>query len=132
VPWSREEKDTFLRQQFTAQHTFYQEHYGDADFQLILREGAPIGRLYLARWPKEIRIVDIALLPEHRGGGLGTALLRGIFAEADTVGKPVRIHVEIFNPARHLYDRLGFTQIADRGVYLFLERLPAAQLKTAS
>ncbi|MBA4160331.1 MAG: GNAT family N-acetyltransferase [Gemmatimonadetes bacterium] len=132
VPWSHEEKDAFLRMQFTAQHAYYQEHYADADFRLILREGIPIGRLYLARWPEEIRIVDIALLPEHRGGGLGTALLQGILAEADMAGKPVRIHVEIFNPAHRLYQRLGFTQIADRGVYLFLERPPTPQVKTAS
>ncbi len=59
-------------------------------------------------------------------------MLREILAEADMAGKPVRIHVEVFNPARRLYQRLGFTQIADRGVYLFLERPPVAQVKTAS
>jgi hypothetical protein len=36
-------------------------------------------------------------------------------------GKPLRIHVERFNPALRLYERLGFRQIDDRGVYLFLE-----------
>lgn len=132
VPWSREEKNAFLRQQFSAQHAYYQEHYADADLQLILREGVPIGRLYVACWPEEIRIVDIALLPKHRGGGIGTALLQGILAEADAAGLPVRIHVEVFNPARRLYQRLGFNQIADRGVYLFLERAPIPQVKTAS
>ena len=71
--------------------------------------------------------MDIALMPEHRGGGLGTRLLRELFAEAEASGRKVSIHVEIFNPARRLYERLGFIQAAERGVYLLMER-PAASL----
>jgi ribosomal protein S18 acetylase RimI-like enzyme len=70
------------------------------------------------------RIVDIALLPEQRGKGIGTALLRDLLAEADGTGKRVTIHVERLNPALRLYERLGF-RVAEEGVYLFLERPPA-------
>ena len=85
-----------------------------------------VGRLYVARWTGEIRIVDIALLPEFCNRGIGTTLLRQLQAEAQDAGKPLRIHVERFNPALRLYDRLGFRQIEDKGVYLFLEWRPAA------
>ena len=68
-----------------------------------------------------IRIVDIALLPDYCNRGIGTSLLRGLQSEAAAAGKPLRIHVERFNPALRLYERLGFHPIADRGVYLFME-----------
>jgi GNAT superfamily N-acetyltransferase len=66
-------------------------------------------------------IADIALLPEYCNRGIGSALLRQLQAEARAARKPLRIHVERFNPALRLYERLGFRQIEDKGVYLFLE-----------
>jgi RimJ/RimL family protein N-acetyltransferase len=126
VPWTEEQKAAFVRQQFEAQHAFWQENYTDTSWDLILADGEPIGRLYVARWPDDIRIVDIALVPEHRGGGLGTRLIRDLFAEGDASGRKVSIHVELFNPARRLYERLGFVQAEERGVYLRMERAPAA------
>jgi ribosomal protein S18 acetylase RimI-like enzyme len=78
----------------------------------------------LDRQPDEFRIVDIAVLPEFRGRGTGTMLLNGILAEADEAGVPVRIHVERFNPALSLYERLGFREVGDTGVYVLLERAP--------
>ena len=89
--------------------------------QVIERDGQAIGRLYVARWEREIRIMDIALLPEHRGSGIGTQLLRELQDEARSSGKSLTIHVERFNPALGLYQRLGFRQIEDKGVYLLME-----------
>jgi ribosomal protein S18 acetylase RimI-like enzyme len=88
-------------------------------------DGEPAGRLYVHRGDREIRIVDIALVPEHRGSGVGTSLLRDLLAEADAGGKSVTIHVERMNPALRLYERLGFSVAEDKGVYLFLERPPS-------
>lgn len=124
VPWPEEQKRTFLEQQFRAQHHHYHEHYSGAAFDLLLVDGEPAGRLYVARWPREIRIVDIALLPEHRGRGVGTELLQGLLDEGARSGKPVSIHVEKNNPALHLYQRLGFRPIEDKGVYLLMEWSP--------
>jgi ribosomal protein S18 acetylase RimI-like enzyme len=126
VPWTDEQKAAFVSQQFHAQHQHWHENYTDTSWDLVLLDGEPIGRLYVARWPDDIRIVDIALMPEHRRGGVGTHLLRGILAEGDASGRKVSIHVEIFNPARALYERLGFVQAEERGVYLLMERHPAA------
>src|SRR5215470_16790499 len=91
-----------------AQHQFYQEQYTQTDFLLILRDAVPVGRLYVARWQDEIRIVDIAILPPYRNARIGTAIRRALLAEAAAAQKPVRIHVEKFNPALRLYERLGF------------------------
>jgi ribosomal protein S18 acetylase RimI-like enzyme len=121
VDWTAEMKDAFILQQFTAQHSWYQEHYVGAEFQVILVEDAPAGRLYVHRRPAEIRLVDIALLPEHRQGGIGTSILRDLLAEGEAVGKPVTIHVEVYNPAMRLYERLGFRPIEERGPYRLME-----------
>lgn len=125
VPWSDEEKVQFLKMQFEAQHTFYTEQFTEADFLIVQRDGKSIGRVYLDEREEEIRLIDIALLPEHRGQGLGGKLMHDILAAAKAVGKAVRIHVEQFNPAMRLYDRLGFKKIQDEGPYYLMEWLPA-------
>ncbi|HET7270467.1 MAG TPA: GNAT family N-acetyltransferase [Rubrobacter sp.] len=120
--WDETQKAAFLRMQFDAQSNYYEEHYRGAAFSVILSGGHPAGRLYVARWPEEIRIVDIALLPGHRGMGIGTRLLKDLISESEESGKPLSIHVERFNPALRLYQRLGFRAVEDKGVYLLMER----------
>jgi ribosomal protein S18 acetylase RimI-like enzyme len=104
-------------------------NYPQASFQVVLVEGQPAGRLYFDRREDEVRVVDVSLLPEFQRRGIGTALLRGVISEADAAGRPVRIHVERFNPALRLYDRLGFRLLRDGGVYLLLERPPEARVE---
>jgi ribosomal protein S18 acetylase RimI-like enzyme len=125
VAWDDTQKEAFLRHQFDAQDVWWRENYAEASFDVIVVEGEPAGRLYVHRGPSEIRIVDIALLPAHRGNGVGTRLLDELLAEGDADAKSVTIHVERMNPALRLYERLGFSVAEDRGVYLFLERAPA-------
>ena len=131
VPWDDGQKDAFLRAQFNAQLRWYREHYTGATHEIVLIDGEAAGRLYVHRGETEIRIVDIALLPEHRANGIGSFLLGDLLAEADAAGKRLTIHVERVNPALRLYERLGFTVAEDKGVYLFLERLPV-YVNTAS
>jgi ribosomal protein S18 acetylase RimI-like enzyme len=121
VQWDAAQKAAFVQMQFDAQHAYYQEHYSAATFDVVLAGGEPAGRLYVSREADEIRIVDIALLPAYCNRGIGTALLRRLQSEAAAAGQPLRIHVERFNPALSLYHRLGFRQVDDRGVYLFME-----------
>jgi len=124
VPWTDEQKLAFCRSQFEAQHAFYQANYIGAQWLVIERNGTPAGRLYVHRREKEIRLVDITLLQEHRGAGIGSALLNELISESNAVAKPLRIHVEKNNPALRLYERLGFVPIADKGVYHLMERAP--------
>ena len=122
--WTDERKEAFVDQQFAAQHHWYQEHYTGARFEVVEVDGVPAGRLYVHRRPAEIRLVDISFLPEFRGRGLGGSLLRDLLTEGERARKPVTIHVEKYNPALRLYQRLGFQPIADRGVYWLLEWVP--------
>ena len=117
VPWSDEQKRSFLEMQFRAQSIHYAKHYSSGDFRIIESNGQPVGRLYLHRTPEEIRVVDISLLPDRRGRGIGTKLLQGVLEEAAASNRRVTIHVEHFNPAKHLYERLGFQQVETNGVY---------------
>jgi GNAT superfamily N-acetyltransferase len=122
--WTDEQKAAFLQQQFAAQHDYYQANYPAARFQIIEQQGTPIGRLYVDRWVDQIRIMEIALLPDQRGHGIGTQLLEAIQSEGRQVGLPVTIHVERFNPALRWYERLGFRVAEDKGVYYFLKWAP--------
>jgi ribosomal protein S18 acetylase RimI-like enzyme len=120
VPWDASTKEAFLRMQFAAQDTYYHANFPQASYDLIMGGEQVLGRLYLDRGEMAWNVIDIALLPEHRGKGIGSRLMTEVLAEAGAADKPVQIHVERFNPARRLYDRLGFRQIADQGVYLLL------------
>ncbi len=124
VDWGAAQKEAFLRMQFEAQRSYYTENYKGAEFQVILYEGQPAGRFYLHRRAGEIRIMEIALLPEFRKRGIGAALIKEVLAEARSLKLPVTIHVERFNPALALYQRLGFRVKEDKGVYLLLEHNP--------
>jgi ribosomal protein S18 acetylase RimI-like enzyme len=120
--WSAEQQVLFLRHQFAAQTTHYRNTRPDAQVSVIERDGIPAGRLYVDRTvPGEIHVVDISLLPAHRGSGTGTLLLRELQAEARAAGKTLQIYVERYNPALRLYQRLGFTVMEDQGVYLLME-----------
>ena len=123
--WSEEQKSGFIDFQFNAQHAYYMNVYKDAEFQIIESGSTGIGRLYLWETEHQIRIVDIAILPEHRRKGIGSKILSDLIRQSELSGKKLNIHVEHFNPALRLYERLGFKKTDDTGVYLFMERTPA-------
>ncbi len=124
VPWSDEEKDNFLRMQFRAQHVYYQENFPNARFEIIHMGEVPIGRLYVDRRDDEMRIIDIALLTTFRGQGVGGQIMKDLLDESAADKKPVTIHVVSGNVAMRLYQRLGFQEIADVGVYSLMRWSP--------
>lgn len=128
VPWTDADKAAFLRWQFDNQHQYYQQYYPNCEFLIIEKQSGaslePIGRLYIDRWPDQIRLVDIALLPAFRGRGIGRMLMEGILTEGKSTQKRVTIHVEHNNPARRLYDGLGFRHVDTNGVYHLMEWRP--------
>jgi ribosomal protein S18 acetylase RimI-like enzyme len=126
VAWDDGTKRAFVEQQFSAQDAHYRANYPGATLDVIEVEGSPAGRLYVHRGPSDIRIMDIALAPEFRGRGIGTELLKGLMEEADASSRKLSIHVEQNNPARSLYDRLGFEPAGEHGVYVLMERPPAS------
>ncbi|MEK8021356.1 MAG: GNAT family N-acetyltransferase [Candidatus Parabeggiatoa sp.] len=117
VDWTDEQKAAFIAQQFQAQHHHYTTYYYDAAFELLLLDNQPIGRLYVHRRPSEICIMDIALLPAYCNQGLGSFLIKQIMAEATAHNQKVSLHVEPYNPALRLYQRLDFQYIEQNGAY---------------
>lgn len=119
--WPPEIRSAFLTQQHEAQHRHYRTHYPDGEWLIVERSGEPIGRLYIEEWERQLRVIDISLTMGARGKGIGRAILEDVIDDARSRGKPVSIHVEKNNPARRLYDRLGFRPVEDKGVYDLLE-----------
>jgi ribosomal protein S18 acetylase RimI-like enzyme len=122
--WSEAVKDSFLRMQYAAQRSAYSASHRRASFDVVLVEGEAAGRLYVDRGPDAIQVIDIALLPKHRGLGVGTQLFRALLAEAGAGGRRVTLNVERSNRARGLYERLGFRMVRDGEVYVDLEWIP--------
>lgn len=122
VPWDDATTQAFLDLQFEAQDREYRARHPRGRFLVIEVAGERAGRLYLSRMPEELRILDIALLAQFRGAGRGEALIRRVMAEADELGVRVSLHVERWNPARRLYERLGFSVRGENDVYFLMER----------
>jgi ribosomal protein S18 acetylase RimI-like enzyme len=117
VDWTAEQKAAFLRMQVNAQTDHYKNYYPHAEYYVIQREGILMGRLIVDRSKDPLLLMDIALLPEYRNAGIGTVLIKNLMAEAAGKNWSVSLHVEVFNPAMKLYDRLGFVKIAEQGIY---------------
>jgi ribosomal protein S18 acetylase RimI-like enzyme len=126
VAWDEATKRAFVEQQYAAQDTHYRAHYPGAAWQVIEAGGEPAGRLIVHRGERDIRVMDISLLPAHRARGLGTAILGELAAEADAAQRRLSIHVEHTNPARRLYERLGFVAVETGEVYVLMERPPVS------
>ena len=122
VAWDVVTKRAFLRGQFELQWAHYRQHYPSAEWLLIENGAEPIGRVYVDASHREVRLMDVALRAEHRNHGIGTAIVTSLLRYADGLGLPVTLHVEPFNPALRLYERLGFATRETRGIYLFMER----------
>jgi RimJ/RimL family protein N-acetyltransferase len=121
VPWSDAQKEGFLRSQFAAQQLHYRTHNPGASHDIILLDEEAIGRLYVARRDAEIRILDITIMPEHRGKGIGAPLIKSLMDEAEGAGKPLNIWVESYNPSHRLFERLGFLKVDDDRVNHLME-----------
>lgn len=124
VPWPAQQKEAFLADQFNKQHQHYLQHYPRAQWWVLTCQDTPMGRLYLEQTARELRIMDVSLMPTHRHQGLGTALMRSVLQHADCQQLTASLHVEPFNPALRLYQRLGFVHAETRGVYQFMQRPP--------
>jgi GNAT superfamily N-acetyltransferase len=122
VEWGEGQKENFLRGQFEAQRGQYQTRFPDAEYDVILLDGQPAGRIWVGRTPEQIRLLDIALLPAAQNKGVGTALLRALIEEARASRKKLRHMVFVLNPdATRFYERLGFVPIEDLGAYVHME-----------
>lgn len=128
VPWSAEQKQVFLRIQFDTQRREYDVRFPDAEYDVILFDGQPVGRLWIGRNKEEIRVLDIALLPAAQNKGIGGALIRRLIEEARQTGKKLRHMVFVLNTdAKRFYERLGFRVFEEVGAYIHMEWQAAAE-----
>ena len=122
VPWSDAQKKAFTDWQSRMQEQHYALHYPNAELLLVAMEGVAIGRIYVDVSSTEVRLMDVTLLPAQRNRGIGTHLVHALLDFADAHARMASLHVEPFNPARRLYERLGFRGQETRGLYEFMVR----------
>lgn len=81
--------------------------------QIIMRSGEPVGLLKVVRNGSQWELLQIQLVPALQGAGVGSRIIRSLLAEARAAGAVVRLGVLKANPARRLYERLGFVIVAE-------------------
>jgi ribosomal protein S18 acetylase RimI-like enzyme len=129
--WSAEEQQRFLEIQFRAQYSGYRATFPNAQFEIVLVDEAPVGRMVVDRSAEEIRLVDLVITPEHRNQGIGTKLTLQLVQESAASGRALRLNVLTGNRAARLYERLGFIVRESHGLYTELEwRLRRAAVST--
>ncbi|HEY2499793.1 MAG TPA: GNAT family N-acetyltransferase [Candidatus Angelobacter sp.] len=126
VPWSTEQKEVFVRMQYTAQKQHYAAEFPHASHEIIYVDEKPVGRIYMDRGAEALHLLDITVLPQHRNQGTGSTLLRRLLDEARQTKKPVTIYVESFNPSLRLFSRLGFQKDHEKGLHLLMKWQPGA------
>jgi ribosomal protein S18 acetylase RimI-like enzyme len=120
--WSTAQQDAFLRMQFNAQQRSYEMTYENAEHQIVMLDANPIGRIMVLRKPEAALLVDIALLPEYRGRGIGGELVRELIEQCNKDKVAVRLQVLKTNPAQRLYERLGFLRTGEDELYFQMQR----------
>lgn len=121
LSWTREETQAFLAMQFNARQLQLGTQFPDAMDSIVAVDGARAGRLSVNRDEREIRVLDVALLPAFRGSGIGTRLFRDLIAEAAGSRRPLRLHVDRDNVALRFYEKLGFQRTAEAALYISME-----------
>lgn len=122
VEWAEGQKEQFLRWQFDLQRAEYSSRFPDADYRVILVDQQPAGRIWVGSDDQQLRLLDIALLPQFQNRGVGTALVRRLMDQAARADKVLRHMVFVLNNnAERFYERLGFRKIEDFGAYKHME-----------
>jgi GNAT superfamily N-acetyltransferase len=122
--WTEDRISEFLGMQYEAQQRFFESEYKRAVDEIVLFDGKPAGRLVVERREHEVRLIDVALLPEHRNRGIGSFLIRKLQDEARLERKPLRLQVIRFNRAVNLLERLGLVRTSETGTHFQMEWTP--------
>jgi ribosomal protein S18 acetylase RimI-like enzyme len=122
--WAAAQQEAFLRMQFNAQQQWYSATYSTAENQIIEKDHEPIGRMIVQREHNTWRLLDISLLPERRGRGIGGELIRTLIKECGASGAMLQLQVLNTNPAQRLYSRLGFIKTGEDQIYTQMELRP--------
>lgn len=107
------ELSNLLEFQFQSQSIDYQKNYPQASNYIIVYKNEPAGRVISSTEHNDLHIIDMAVLSEFRGQGIGTKIFEDFFEQSRRTKLPIRFYVEKINPAFRLYERLGFKIVAD-------------------
>lgn len=119
--WEEEAQRQFLQMQHSCQQASYQMQYTNLECRIILLDGIKAGRILTALTEDKMVLVDITLLANFQGQGIGAALLKELQQKAAEAGLPVRLSVFQGNPAQRLYERMGFHPIAKIEPYTIMK-----------
>jgi len=120
--WQPGQREAFVRWQFDLQRQEYDRRFPEAEYYVIVINNEAAGRIWIGEDQRQMRLLDIALLPQFQNRGAGTALLRWLIERAKASGKPLRHMVFMLNQDAHrFYERLGFVVIEDLGAYRHME-----------
>lgn len=122
--WNSTQQAQFVRMQFEVRSRGYRAAYPSAIESLIFIDNVPAGSMIVFRSSVEIRIVDIALLPQFRGQGIGSQLIGDLVSESIHSNIPLRLSVHRGNSAARLYERHGFVAKSGDAMYCEMERAP--------
>jgi len=114
--WPPDMERAFMQLQFEAQRGDYERRHPGARCRIVELRACPVGRLWTARERDRIVVLDISIVDDLRGLGLGTACLRGVQRQAASAGLGVELQVVVGNPAQRLYERLGFRATGESGI----------------
>jgi ribosomal protein S18 acetylase RimI-like enzyme len=119
--WSESDKHAFLHMQFRMQQRSYELQYPSHETRIILVADQPVGRIMSAALADALHLIDITLMPAFRNQGIGSSQIRSLQRRAEMERVPLRLSVLHGNPARSLYERLGFHAKESDGMYVRME-----------
>lgn len=124
LDWTDRATESFIGMQYQARMDAHRRTHSGFEHRIITVDGAAVGRLLVHRSASETAVLDIALLPDDRGNGVGGSVLQRVIDSSGAI--PVTIEVELSNPAQRLLRRLGFVECEVRGLYRRLRTIPAS------
>jgi ribosomal protein S18 acetylase RimI-like enzyme len=125
APIDASQKEHLLRIQFRGQMSSYAQMFPNSCCHVVMLDGKPAGRLWVAPLEGELHLVDIALHPSLQSKGIGSVLIKRLQEEATRARLPIRCMVLRFNPGSlRFHRRLGFNIVREDQMYYFLEWRP--------
>ncbi|MCX6950883.1 MAG: GNAT family N-acetyltransferase [Verrucomicrobia bacterium] len=119
--WPPAQQEMFLQTQFIARSRGHAAAYPAARGSIILQNEIAVGTCLVSEAGDHVHLVNLALLPEHRGAGLGRSLIESLQSLAAETGRPLRLTVANGNRALRLYARLGFIVTSQDEVNMRME-----------
>jgi ribosomal protein S18 acetylase RimI-like enzyme len=125
APITATQREDLIRMQFRGQMSAYAQTYPNSCYHIVLLDGKPIGRLWVAPGEGEFHLVDIAVHPTFQSKGIGSVLIQRLQQEATKARLPIRCSVFRFNPGSlRFHQRLGFAIYRQDEMYYYLEWRP--------